>query len=94
MPKFSSNLVNYALKKRFLSVDGKYVVVKPEIYPNFFRACLFLVKNLCNIYSINHLDISFCLHSAFFEKRKHDNFLKKAYSLVFLEDSKVILVAP
>ena len=39
------HLVNYALTKRFLSVNGEYVIVKPEIYPNFLRICHFLVKN-------------------------------------------------
>ena len=41
IPKLSSNLVNYALIKRFLFVDVKDMVVKAEISLNFPRMCLF-----------------------------------------------------
>ena len=43
IPRLSSNLVNYALMKRFLSVDVKYIDVNPEIYTNFLKKFLFLV---------------------------------------------------
>ena len=37
MPKFSSNLVKYALMKRSLCIDVKDIVFNAEIYPNILR---------------------------------------------------------